>query len=70
MGPSSWSQCPSSLSLSHMTLKPDGTLRVTVFDCSSGVAKKPTLEARLDLRRIPLLLRTPSEQQQALADLP
>ncbi|RDH26267.1 hypothetical protein BDQ94DRAFT_164628 [Aspergillus welwitschiae] len=69
MGPSPWSPCPSSLSLSHVTLKPDGTLRVTVSNCSSGVAKS-TLEARLDLRRLPLLLRTVSEQQEALAGPP
>ncbi|RDH26259.1 hypothetical protein BDQ94DRAFT_35330 [Aspergillus welwitschiae] len=52
-------------SLSHMTLKVN---RRKV--CSSGVAKKPTLEARLDLRRLPLLLRTVSEQQEALGGPP
>ncbi|OJZ79858.1 hypothetical protein ASPFODRAFT_54421, partial [Aspergillus luchuensis CBS 106.47] len=59
-----------SLGIFHEWLRPDGTLRVTVSNCSSGVAKKPTLEARLDLRRLPLLLRTVSEQQEALAGPP
>ncbi|OJZ80241.1 hypothetical protein ASPFODRAFT_53760 [Aspergillus luchuensis CBS 106.47] len=58
-----------SLGLFPEWLRPDGTIQVTVFNHSSGVAKKPTVEARLDLRRLPLLLRTPSKQQEALAGL-
>ncbi|OJZ80030.1 hypothetical protein ASPFODRAFT_54173 [Aspergillus luchuensis CBS 106.47] len=58
-----------SLGLFHEWLRPDGTLRVTVSNCTSGLAKS-TLEARLDPRRLPLLLRTMSEQQEALAGPP
>ena len=58
-----------SLGLFPEWLRPDGTLQLTVFNYSSGVAK-PTVEARLDLQRLPLLLRIPSERQEALAGLP